>query len=110
MWWYAVKALPSKLVPGEGYVQCEIVEATHIKIHIPGPFGYLYLPVIQGGTREGTGCWSWNGDVDKPTLKPSIKTTNNTDVCHTWVTDGKAFYHDDTTHEFKGQTLDLIDV
>ncbi len=119
-----MKALPCKLVPGEGFQSCDIEESTHIRINIRNPFGCLHLPVIRSGTREGTGCWTWNGDLDKPTLKPSIKTEgmigenschedggpSRKCICHTWVTDGKAFYHDDTTHELKGQTVDLLDV
>jgi len=31
-----------------------------------------FVPVQIKGTREGTGNWTWNGDVDYPTLKPSL--------------------------------------
>ena len=82
------------------------------------------------GTRSGTGNWTWNGDVDKPTLRPSILTKGTesvTDeqiaaigrgeqitpvpvVCHTWITDGQVIFLDDCTHELAGQTLDLLDI
>lgn len=31
-------------------------------------------------------------------------------LCHTWITDGKAIFLNDCTHEFAGQTLDLLNV
>ncbi|RYD61732.1 MAG: hypothetical protein EOP84_35380 [Verrucomicrobiaceae bacterium] len=64
----------------------------------------------MNGTREGTGNWTWNGDTEKPTLKPSVLTWNGTERCHTWITDGQAIFLDDCSHEFAGQTLDLLEV
>jgi len=71
--------------------------------------------------------WSFNGDVDKPTLSPSVLVTYThpkgysnanpapvdfdgeyvTDVCHSFVTDGRIQYLSDCTHELAGQTIDL---
>lgn len=31
-------------------------------------------------------------------------------VCHTWINDGKVQFLSDCSHEFAGQTLDLLDV
>lgn len=100
---------------GAGYIQCEPHEATHIAFCTPGPFLNRLLPVILHGSRdksERKPVWTWNGDTEKPTLKPSILTTNGSSgvTCHTWITDGKVQFLDDCTHEFKGQTLDLLDV
>jgi hypothetical protein len=110
-----MKALPVKFVYAVGYFACPIEEATHVKIHIPGPAGELTLPVIRHGTRQGTNCWTWNGSIDAPTLKPSVLSQgyNGDSVkyrCHTWINDGKAIFLDDCSHELKGQTLDLLDV
>lgn len=109
-----MKAIPCKLIYGEGFIQCALVEATHVKINIPGPNGIKYLPVILKGRREGSNCWTWNGKVDLPTLKPSVKTDGYNNglpfVCHSWINEGKAIFLEDSTHEFKGQTLDLIEV
>lgn len=104
-----MKANPSKIIPGEGVVDCPIEEATHIIINRPGPSGHVLLPVQIKGTRDGTGNWTWNGDTERPTLRPSILTTGGTWKCHTWITDGKAIFLPDSTHEFSGQTLDLLD-
>ena len=114
-----MKAQPVKLIYAEGYKDCSIEEATHVKINIPGPSGILYLPFILKGKREGTGCWTWNGETEKPTLRPSILTEGGTYDkddkyykfrCHIWCNNGQAVFLDDCTHEFKGQTIDLIDL
>lgn len=118
-----MKAKPMKLVYGEGYFPCEAQEATHVQLHCPGPFPDRFIPVQLKGTRAGTGNWSWNGDIEMPTLKPSILTradfTVPSDcggerraekVCHSFVNDGKIQFLSDCTHEFAGQTLDLLEV
>lgn len=61
------KAHPMRLDAGH-YVESSISEATHIRLNIPGPTGLLTLPIITKGSRAGTGCWTWNADVDRPTL------------------------------------------
>lgn len=107
-----MKAKPVKLVYGEGYVDAPIEAATHVTLNFPGPVGLLTLPVIRSGSRAGTGCWTWNGDVDKPTLRPSVLTTQESKGmrCHTWVSDGQAQFLDDCSHELRGQTLDMLEV
>ncbi len=111
-----MKAKPVKLIYGEGYEPCEIEEATHVKINIPGPSGELYLPVIIKGSRKGTNCWSWNGDVEYPTLKPSVL-TNGYDSkdeqkfrCHSWINDGKAIFLSDCSHDMANKTVELLEV
>lgn len=89
-----------------------------------------------GNTHYVKKGWTWNGDVDKPTITPSILTrsghympdhegscwcTYNAEhpedpypytcfVCHSFVTDGKIQFLDDCTHSLAGQTVDLPDV
>lgn len=111
------------------YAKCVAQDATHVMLHAPGPFWCRIIPVILKGKRAGTGCWSWNGDVEKPTLKPSLKTwgPHATDeqmarikagenlkipdtVCHSWINDGRIQFLPDCTHELAGKTLDLLDV
>lgn len=85
-------------------------------------------------------CWSWNGSLDLPTFKPSIRVrwTKMTElgrkqrtewldtdkkpypgfqafdhidmICHSFVKDGKIQFLNDCTHELAGQTVDLPDV
>lgn len=76
------------------------------------PHGYEYpleLPVITRGTREGTGAWTWNGSLEKPTLRPSIRTTHGGTglVSHYWLNDGECQHLGDSTDGLAGQTLPL---
>ena len=59
----------------------------------------------------GFPTWKWNGDVEKPTISPSVKITCSVDpkVCHSFIRDGKIQYLSDCTHELAGKTVDMID-
>lgn len=125
-----MKAKPVKLIPGEGYAAATVIEATHVRLNFPGPAGEIVLPVILKGTRDGTGCWTWNGDTEKPTLRPSVLTQGVERItddehrrlmtgekieprpyrCHTWVNDGQAQFLDDCSHALRGQTVDMLEV
>ena len=107
-----MKCIPLKL--DESYIQCNPDEATHIYLNLPGPLTNRIIPVIIKGKREGTRCWSWNGETESVTIKPSVRTSgedeNGKHVCHSFINDGKVIFLDDCSHELKGQTLDLLDV
>lgn len=115
-----MKAQPLRLVDGKGYEPCEPAEATHLQLHLPGPLPNRILPVMIGGRREGTPNWTWNGSIDCPTVRPSVLTKGagrvfregeyKEHVCHSWINDGKVQFLDDCTHEFAGQTLELLDI
>lgn len=114
---------------GTAYIPCEPKEATHLEMILPGPTGMIRLPVMIGGTRDGTPNWTWNGRLEKPTIKPSVltrgtlpltdeqhdrvmkgeKLTPTPFVCHSFINDGKVQFLGDCTHEFKNQTVDLLD-
>ena len=73
--------------------------------------------------------WGWNGSVESPTFTPSILVTGVqplTDAeadrvfsgekiellplrCHSFVTDGKIMFLEDSTHKLSGKTADLPD-
>lgn len=59
--------------------------------------------------------WSFNGNEEKPTFKPSIlaRWTEGIEekkmVCHSFVTDGRIKYLNDCTHNLKGKTVELLD-
>lgn len=108
-----MKAKPMLLTITDGkhnYAPCEAADATHVQLEVPGPFQTRLLPVRCPSKPN----WNWNGDTERPTLTPSILTTlplpNKTIVCHSYVTDGKIQFLGDCTHEFAGQTVDLLDV
>lgn len=71
---------------------------------------------IDKATPDGH-RWTWNGDAESPTIHPSIdvKTEFNsagrpTKRCHSFVTDGKIRFLNDSTHILSGQIVDLPDL
>lgn len=111
-----MKAQPLRLVAGldgnTSYMPCEPSEATHIMLNTPGPIPTRILPVMIKGTRAGTGNWTWNGDTEKPTLRPSVLSSCPPicERCHSFINDGQIQFLPDCTHELVNQTLDLLDV
>jgi len=80
----------------------ETIQATRVDVLInPGDFKfseefdclYIILPgqknpdaiPIQKGEQGGYRVWGWDGDVDKPTLTPSIHLLNQ---WHGWLQSG----------------------
>lgn len=70
---------------------------------------------------NGPSAWGFNGDMERPTLTPSIlvhsheafdKDDNRytTPRCHSFVTAGRIQFFADCTHALAGQTVDLPDV
>lgn len=53
---------------------------------------------------------TFNGDLQKPTLSPSLLCRGATLVCHSYVKDGMIQYLGDCTHPLANQTVDLMDV
>ena len=76
------------------------------------PHGYEFpisIPVITHGSRDDANAWTWNGSLEKPTLKPSVKTTHaDGKVSHIWLTDGMCQHLGDSTDGMAGQTLPLV--
>ena len=101
-----MKVKPLKPHPcGIGLIQCSAEEATFVELNMPCDMPYRLIPV------RGTNNWTWNGDTEKPTLKPSILTTRyDGKRCHSFVGDGNVQFLADCSHEFAGQTLPLLDV
>jgi len=63
--------------------------------------------------REGEAqrpSWEWNGNLDLPTLSPSVLLTGTEASCHSFVVNGQIQYCDDCSHLLKGQTVDLPEV
>jgi hypothetical protein len=52
--------------------------------------------------------WEFNGDKDRPTIRPSILVRSGY-YCHSFVTDGKIQYLSDCTHRLAGQTVEMLD-
>jgi hypothetical protein len=82
------------------------------------------MPISLGKSHS---CWTFNNDVEKPTLSPSIlakstvpitdeqhaaimrgeKVTPIDVVCHSFVRNGNIEFLSDCTHEFAGKTVPL---
>lgn len=79
----------------------------------------FFCPGCQCAHYFDTKIWTWNGDLNKPTVRASILTKWNTGwaegfvgkdvVCHSFVTDGKIQFLPDSTHSLSGQIVDLVD-
>jgi hypothetical protein len=69
--------------------------------------------------------WGFNGDMERPTLTPSVLSTSGCEpgctrhqpgdcmpkrVCHSFVTAGRIQFLGDCTHALAGQTVDLPDI
>ena len=108
-----MKAQPV-IADSSGYAECSVAKATHVKIKLPGPTGVLVLPVITSGSRKDTPFWTWNGDTENPTLRPSLLSKLEWKVpaviCHCFVNDGLVQFLTDSTHSLAGQTVPLIDL
>lgn len=84
----------------------EITSDRWIWFHCPACGGGHGVPV------EGERAWQWNGDLVKPTLKPSLLVNvgggNKTQpICHIFITDGRIQYLADSTHDFAGKTIEM---
>jgi hypothetical protein len=87
----------SKALPDRFHFFCPGCEQVHgITYAFPAPYG---------------SDWAWNGDVDLPTISPSILVQGGAEnvVCHSYVTDGRIQFLNDSTHKLSGQTVDLPD-
>lgn len=80
----------------------------YVIFHCPG-CGFFHACNIDKNRKIP--CWDFNGDPEKPTLKPSVLVTRpNTDNrCHLFMTDGKIQYLNDCSHELKRQTIEMED-
>jgi hypothetical protein len=64
----------------------------------------------------GSKAWGFNGSIERPTLTPSILTSQRWGyeerdrVCHSFVTDGRIQFLGDCTHALAGQTVELAEV
>jgi len=120
-----MKAQPVKLI-NQQWCEVAISDCTHVKLVFPlniaitydtttyYPLRDRYIPIQLKGSRAETGNWSWNGSTEKPTLHPSILSTYTTgDIthrCHSFVNDGVIQFLADCSHEFAGQTAELLEV
>lgn len=73
------------------------------------------LPVITKGSREKNNAWTWNGCLEKPTIRPSVRSvytdeTGKELVIHYWLNDGVCKCLSDCTDGNAGKDLELEDI
>jgi len=78
----------------------------------PGCNDQHSIPVVAGEKVER--AWEWNGDVNRPTISPSLLVnvggSNPTvPVCHSFIKDGNIQFLSDCTHPLAGQTVEIPD-
>lgn len=99
----------------------------HVSFQCPGCGQDHCMPLA------GPNAWSFNGDTERPTLRPSILATGLKiklgpdgkwngewelgpdgkplpSVCHSFVTQGRIQFLTDSNHALAGQTVDLPEV
>jgi len=103
------------------------IENNHVSFQCPGCGDHHTVPVT---TTSGIG-WQWNGDVNLPTLSPSILVRSGHYAdhwepgdgcwcgkdygfecyrCHSFVRDGRIEFLGDCTHPLAGHTVDLPEI
>lgn len=69
-------------------------------------------------TKGGAFNWQWNGDMNLPTVKPSVRVRYNQVCgngiskeyhCHFFISNGKFHYCNDSTHALAGKVVELQD-
>ena len=71
------------------------------------------LPVITKGNRDKANAWTWNGDLEKPTIRPSVRTGYHngkemTEI-HYWLNDGICDCLSDCKDGNAGKKLPLLE-
>jgi len=89
-----------------------VQDRLYLRFEPPGYGHVLELPVIQTGSRKKSNAWTWNGSLDNPTLKPSIRTVHGQDgqISHFWLNDGICKFLNDSTDGNAGKEIPLIDL
>lgn len=79
---------------------------TQLTFHCPG-CGEDHT--IRTPDAKGSGPqWTWNGSLDRPSFEPSIRARSR-GMCHFFVHFGRIEFCPDSTHDLRGQTVDLPD-
>lgn len=102
----------------------------YVEFKCPGCRDTHSLPVQTSQTKDGRrrASWKFNGDVNKPTLMPSIHSKvgpiddpayrvgdtgwdeKGMKGCHFWLKEGRIEFLNDCTHDLKNQTVELPEI
>ncbi len=72
------------------------------------------IPVITKGNRDEANAWTWNGSLEKPTVRPSVRTKYLNDKgemteIHYWLSDGVCQCLSDCKDGNAGKHLELLE-
>ncbi len=75
--------------------------------------GLMSIPVIIKGSREKYNAWTWNGSIEKPTLKPSVRTQyfdneKGLTEIHYWLNNGVCECLPDCKDGNAGKNINLL--
>lgn len=76
--------------------------------------GYHHFVYIETPNPWGW-CWEFNGDLERPSLKPSVDgdKDNPAKRCHCWITNGEIHYDASMgtdKAEWRGKTVPMVDL
>lgn len=85
----------------------------YLTFKVSDEVGLTQLPVITKGSRDKLNAWTWNGSLDKPTLRPSVRTRYHngkemTEI-HYWLNEGIADCLGDCKDGNSGKNLTLLE-
>lgn len=70
---------------------------------------WFFCPGCESAIRipiSGARAWGWDGNLDAPTLTPSILSIGER-RCHAFMRSGKLEFLSDCTHVLAGKTIDV---
>jgi len=75
---------------------------------IVGEAGEIPMTPGPNGTWIASPCWTWDGNLEKPTFNPSLLVTLREGVtCHSFIVAGNWQFLPDCWHPLAGQTVPL---
>lgn len=73
-----------------------------------GGTGLHMLPV---NTDKKSPAWTWDGNLETPTLSPSILTgKGSSKICHSFLRNGVFEFLSDCTHSMSDQKVPMVDL
>lgn len=64
---------------------------------------------VTAGEPADAPCWTFNGDLGRPTFSPSLVLLPPCPPCHLFVREGRIEFCADAGHALAGQTVDIPD-
>jgi len=76
-----------------------------------GPDGYAGVHALPVNTTEDIGkpAWTWDGNLEAPTLSPSILSKGYC-LCHSFLRNGIFEFLSDSDHPLAGQSVPIPDL